>query len=100
MSFEEVLATWLPGQRWFAGKDTPIADLAIVADTRLAGPDPGLRHLIVAVVRGGASGGGGSGNGLPDRYQVLVGLRATIPDRLAHAIIGPADDGMTAYDAL
>ena len=31
---------------------------------------------------------------------MLAGTRATIPDRLAHAVIGPAGHGGTAYDAL
>ena len=28
-----------------------------------------------------------------DRYQLLVGLRMAIPDRLEHAVIGPAQSG-------
>jgi maltokinase len=58
--------------------------------------DPSLRHLIVAVSQ--ASG--------TDRYQLLAGLRTAIPDRLEHAVIGPAGDdaqpgqGWVAYDAL
>jgi maltokinase len=91
MTFEEVLADWLPGQRWFAGKGTPIDRLAIVADTVLLDGDPGLRHLIVAVAQASDT----------DRYQVLAGLRTTIPDRLEHAVIGPAAEAaLTAYDAL
>jgi maltokinase len=96
MTFEEALTGWLPGQRWFAGKRAPIDRLAIVADTVLVEGDPGLRHLIVAVSQ--ASG--------TDRYQLLAGLRTAIPDRLEHAVIGPAGDdaqpgqGWVAYDAL
>ena len=96
MTFEEALTGWLPGQRWFAGKGAPIDRLAIVADTVLVEGDPGLRHLIVAVSQ--ASG--------TDRYQLLAGLRTAIPDRLEHAVIGPAGDdaqpgqGWVAYDAL
>ena len=51
MTFEETLAAWLPGQRWFAGKGTPITGLAVVAQTTLISGDPGLRHLIVAVTQ-------------------------------------------------
>ena len=83
MTFEEALAGWLPGQRWFAGKGAPIDRLAIVADTVLVEGDPGLRHLIVAVSQAGGT----------DRYQLLAGLRTAIPDRLEHAVIGPAGDG-------
>ena len=96
MTFEEALTGWLPGQRWFAGKGAPIDRLAIVADTVLVEGDPGLRHLIVAVSQAGGT----------DRYQLLAGLRTAIPDRLEHAVIGPAGDAgepgpaWTAYDAL
>ncbi|HEX7266799.1 MAG TPA: hypothetical protein VF256_05170, partial [Streptosporangiaceae bacterium] len=96
MTFEDVLTGWLPGQRWFAGKGAPIDHLAIVADTVLVDGDPGMRHLIVAVSQAGGT----------DRYQLLAGLRTTIPGRLEHAVIGPAgtpapaDQAWTAYDAL
>jgi maltokinase len=95
MTFEEALVGWLPGRRWFAGKGAPIDRLAIVADTVLVEGDPGLRHLIVAVSQAGGT----------DRYQLLAGLRTAIPDRLEHAVIGPAGDAgpgqaWTAYDAL
>jgi maltokinase len=96
MTFEEALAGWLPGQRWFAGKGAPIDSLAIAEDTVLVEGDPGLRHLIVAVSQAGRA----------DRYQVLAGLRTQIPDRLEHAVIGPAGtaagpgQAWTAYDAL
>jgi maltokinase len=95
MTFEEALTDWLPGQRWFAGKGAPIDRLAIVADTLLVEGDPSLRHLIVAVSQPGGT----------DRYQLLAGLRTAIPDRLEHAVIGPAADAQpgqpwVAYDAL
>ncbi len=35
MTFEDVLATWLVKQRWFAGKGRTVHDLAVVADTTL-----------------------------------------------------------------
>ena len=96
MTFEEALTGWLPGQRWFAGKGAPIDRLAIVADTVLVEGDPSLRHLIVAVSQARGT----------DRYQLLAGLRTAIPDRLEHAVIGPAGDdaqpgqAWVAYDAL
>lgn len=95
MTFEEALTGWFPGQRWFAGKGAPIDRLAIVADTLLVEGDPSLRHLIVAVSQAGGT----------DRYQLLAGLRTAIPDRLEHAVIGPAGDAQpgqawVAYDAL
>src|ERR1022692_2147124 len=95
MRFEDTLAEWIPTQRWFAGKGARILDLAIVADTELAGGDPGLRHLIIDVSQGSSV----------DSYQVFAGLREHIPGRLEHAVIGRADAaagaaGLTAYDAL
>src|SRR5215471_4626759 len=90
MTFEEELAAWLPGQRWFAGKGTPITDLAVAADTTLVGGDPGLRHLIVDVTQ--ATG--------TDAYQLFLGVRADLPDRLEHVRIGPAGPGLTGYDGL
>jgi maltokinase len=90
MTFEDTLAVWLQKQRWFAGKGRTLRDLAVVADTELADGEAGLRHLIVMVSHGATA----------DRYQVLVGLRAELPDWLEHAHIGVADDGRHAYDAL
>jgi maltokinase len=90
MTFTETLASWLPGQRWFAGKGTRLDGLAIESETVLADGDPGLRHLIVSVWHGGQR----------VSYQVLVGLRGQVPERLAHVLIGPWRDGLLAYDAL
>lgn len=90
MTFEEALAAWLPGQRWFAGKGTPITGLAIIADTTLVAGDPGLRHLALAVDQGSGT----------DSYQVFAGMRAELPSWLEHARIGPAGEGLTAYDGL
>jgi maltokinase len=93
MTFEETLAEWMPTQRWFAGKGARILDLAIVADTELVTGDPALRHLIIDVSQGSSV----------DSYQVFAGLRKRIPERLDHAVIGPAGAGtgpLIAYDAL
>jgi len=90
MTFEEALAAWLPGQRWFAGKGAPITGLAVAADTTLVAGDPGLRHLVLAVDQGNGT----------DSYQVFAGVRAELPSWLEHARIGPAGEGMTAYDGL
>jgi maltokinase len=95
MTVEEALAAWLPGQRWFAGKDAPVTSVAIIADTTLVTGDPGLRHLIISV--GQRTAGGGVST---DRYQVLAGVRRRLPDRLRHAVIGPDGRGSVAYDGL
>src|ERR1700733_15297991 len=94
MAIEDALAPWLGNQRWFAGKGEGTRDLAIVADTKLVAGDPELRHLIIAVSHGAAV----------DYYQILVGLRRKLPERLEYARIGPIGDalagGKIAYDAL
>lgn len=90
---EESLAVWLPRQRWFAGKGRDIDKLAILTDTELVQGDPGLHHVIAAVHQ----------NGSVDRYQLLVGVREELPERLMHAEIehGPGTDrGVRAYDAV
>ena len=89
MIFEDVLATWLVKQRWFAGKGRTVHDLAVVADTVIVPGDPGLRHLIVTVSHGATS----------DCYQLFVGMRARLPARLRHARIG-VHDGVAIYDGL
>jgi len=81
---------WLPGQRWYSGSAATIRDLAITAETTLVAGDPELRHLVITVSRSGETA----------RYQVLVGIRARLPDRLRPAVIGPAGSGGMAYDAL
>jgi maltokinase len=93
MTFADELAAWLPGQRWFAGKRTAITGVTITADTVLVDGDPGLRHLIVTVAQDSGS----------EHYQLLAGVRQQIPDRLRHAVIGPAGPlapGQVGYDAL
>src|SRR3984957_14818267 len=95
MAIEDALAPWLGNQRWFAGKGQGLRDLAIVSDIKLAAGDPELRHLIIAVSHGAAV----------DYYQILVGLRRKLPERLDYARIGPIGDGLAgggriAYDAL
>ncbi|HEV2376953.1 MAG TPA: phosphotransferase [Streptosporangiaceae bacterium] len=90
MAFEEALAGWLPTQRWFAGKGSPITGVAIASDTTLAEGDPGLRHLVLTVWQGALS----------NTYQVFAGCRSEVPPRLRHAVIGPDGHGMTAYDGL
>jgi maltokinase len=95
MTFEEALAVWLPAQRWFAGKGTPIAGVRVIADTTLAEGDPSLRHLILEVRQRGAGQAEST-----DRYQVFAGARQQLPGELRHAVIGPDGHGGTAYDGL
>jgi maltokinase len=96
MAVEDALTTWLPRQRWFAGKGRNLRDLAIVADTQIVAGDPELRHLIVTVSAGTTV----------DYYQIFIGLRDKLPARLRHAKVGSVNSagrpggGRTAYDAL
>ena len=64
-SLAALLRKWLPRQRWFGGKDSPVEDLSIGTATELRAGDPGLYHLILDVRQNGAT----------DRYQLLLGVR-------------------------
>lgn len=91
---EDLLREWLPTQRWFAGKGRDIAAVRIVSDTELPGEQdrasgPRLRHLIAAVDHGE----------VVHYYQVPVGLRVQLPQRLRYALIGPSGS-WTVYDAV
>lgn len=91
---EELLRDWLPTQRWFAGKGRDIHAVRAVSDVELLGGEPAkrepqLRHLIVAVDHGEDV----------QHYQVLVGVRDQIPQRLRHALIGSYGSN-AAYDAV
>ncbi|MFF2850266.1 maltokinase [Streptomyces sp. NPDC058001] len=98
-SLDPLLRTWLPRQRWFAGKGRPVSGFTTVSATELlpltASPGPGLLHLLVRVDQDGAPG---------DTYQLLLGVRRTLPPYLAPALIGrPASGplhGFTVYEGL
>ena len=83
---------WPSGSRRSAGSPAraPILDLAIVADTELAGGDPGLRHLILAVRRAAA--------GLPTSFSSVCGRSCPTGSGTCGSA-GPTD-GRLAYDAL
>ncbi len=76
------LAGWLPEQRWFAGKGREVTDVSLVRAVALSGADgPLLDQLVVEV---------SYQQGRSDRYQLLVGYRETLPERLEHVRIGTA----------
>ncbi|MEU9304265.1 maltokinase [Streptomyces sp. NPDC048269] len=89
---EPMLRAWLPAQRWFAGKGRAISTLRAVSAAELLPPGstPGLLHLLLDV------------DG--DCYQLLLGIRPSLPPALAHTLIGHAEDGPYAgravYEAL
>ena len=77
-SLVRLLSDWLPRQRWFGGKDGPIDELSIGTATELRTGDPALHHLVLDVRQNGAT----------DHYQVLLGVRRELPDRLRPRAIG------------
>ncbi|SER32975.1 maltokinase [Streptomyces sp. yr375] len=96
-SLDPLLREWLPRQRWFAGKGRPVTGFSQVAATELvpASTRLGLYHLLVRAEQGTGPG---------DCYQLLIGVRQTLPPRLAPALIGHVTRGplagRTVYDAL
>ncbi|KUN75030.1 maltokinase N-terminal cap-like domain-containing protein [Streptomyces griseoruber] len=96
-SLDPLLREWLPRQRWFAGKGRPVTGFSLVAATELlpAGTRLGVYHLVLRAHQPDTPG---------DRYQLLIGVRETLPPRLAPALIGHVTHGpltgRTVYDAL
>jgi maltokinase len=87
-SLTELLADWLPSQRWFAGGGATVDNIVISSDVQLKAGDPELRHLVVDVTVAGET----------SSYQVLAGLAGQLAPELARATIGVLPDGRTAYD--
>ncbi|CAL9294988.1 maltokinase N-terminal cap-like domain-containing protein [Streptomyces sp. SudanB182_2057] len=102
-SLDPLLRTWLPRQRWFAGKGRPVTDFSPVTVTELlpSAGRLGLYHLLLRVHQPSAPGGEPHPG---DCYQLLVGVRRALPPRLAPALIGHVTKGplagCTVYDAL
>jgi maltokinase len=84
----DLLAAWLPRQRWFACAGTGLGAVEIISDVRLADGDPELRHLIVAAQVAGEM----------TSYQLLLGCRRVLPGDLEPARIGTLPDGRIGYD--
>ncbi|MBU6536424.1 maltokinase [Streptomyces sp. NPDC057245] len=99
-SLGELLRQWLPRQRWFAGKDRPVAELGLLSMTELF---PGCLHLLVHTGNGSVPAPGGAPPA-GDCYQLLLGVREQPSPRLGRAVIGRVQDGplagRTVYDAL
>jgi maltokinase len=90
----DLLRAWLPDQRWYAGKGSELSEVRVLAAEALpTPPDAGnaeLHHVLVATRTGAGE----------DRYQMVVGLRRELPERLGHVAIGTLPDGRTAYDGV
>lgn len=87
-SFEKQLREWLPTQRWYAGGARTIERVQVEQRTELVAGDPSLQLLLVWIEHTGGT----------DRYQLLLGTRRELPDRLAHVHIGDGE-GVAWYDA-
>ncbi|WP_067804932.1 maltokinase N-terminal cap-like domain-containing protein [Actinomadura formosensis] len=80
-SLTRLLADWLPGQRWFGGKGDDIDDLTIGTATELVSGDPAMHHLVLDVRQ----------HDTVDHYQLLLGVREHMPERLLPCEIGRAE---------
>jgi len=90
----DLLAPWLPLQRWYPGKGREVTGVTVRSSVVLQAGDPELHHMVVRVSTSDSRADELS----TDDYQMLAGVRARMPDRLDHAFIGPVGDRF-AYDA-
>ena len=88
----KALTTWLPHQRWFAGKGRTISGVTTEHETPLGG----MSHVLLQVAAA-AEAGAGTGT---ERYQLLLGrTTGEVPARLAAGVIGEVDSAVL-YDAV
>ena len=89
-----LLRAWMPGQRWFAGKDQPITGVLVGALWPLASaqPAPLVVHLVIEVMLG---------DDARQIYQVPVAIYPPNSPAAAAAVeIGRLSDGSLVVDAL
>ncbi|MEU0646261.1 maltokinase N-terminal cap-like domain-containing protein [Streptomyces umbrinus] len=104
-SLDPLLREWLPRQRWFAGKGRPVTGFSLVAATEVLPLDAklGLLHLLVRAHQPLVPTQSAATHPA-DCYQLLIGVRETLPPRLAPALIGRPTEGplagRTVYEAL
>jgi len=89
-ALEELLAGWLPAQRWYGAKGRPVTGLVARRGEPLAGGHVALQPVLVEVTFGDG--------GAPETYQVPLALRAQRWDDISHSLLGQVD-GDFVYDA-
>jgi maltokinase len=99
-TLEESLRSWLPRQRWFAGKHHPIVSLRVLDRRVLLEGDPGMVHVVVEVDQvTGSHAASHDPSGGTVTYQLFLGVRAELPARFDHVLIGVVDGLGAVYDA-
>ncbi|MFJ8043154.1 maltokinase [Kitasatospora sp. NPDC096147] len=93
-----LIAAWLPGQRWYAGKGRAISGLTPLVGTPLQVGDPALLHLLLRVEYEGDESPG-------EIYQLMLGIRSQQsaglpPSALLGRLSGGQHDGAALYDAV
>jgi maltokinase len=100
---EDFLRDWLPRQRWFAGKDRGAKSVHVAVERLLLEGDPSLLHLFVEVDQNPTvdpiPGLESATDSLTTIYQLILGVRSSMPPELEHAIIGHVDDLGWVYEA-
>jgi maltokinase len=100
---QDFLRDWLPKQRWFAGKDRGAKAVQVATERVLLEGDPSLLHLFVQVEQNPAvdpiPGLEPVADSLTTMYQLLLGVRSSMPPELEHFIIGHVDDLGWVYEA-
>ncbi len=80
-SLTELVAAWLPRQRWFAGKGQGTPRVELAAQMRLAGPGEAGESVLSVVTAT-------SGDTAPATYQVPLTLHPHPVPGLEHALLG------------
>ena len=89
-----LLLPWLPTRRWYASTAAGLRGVSVRRAVPLGTSDEAeCLHLLLDVADG-------PDGGEPSVYQLLLGLRRELPDRLEHALVGVLPDGRAAYDAV
>jgi maltokinase len=94
-AYTDVLSTFLPEQRWFAGKGREFTVIGVSPVSWLERTDPATRIELVTVQYD---------DGDVETYQVPVAYLPQADPELAHALIGPVESAelgsVVAYDAV